>query len=137
PLAQLDRLGTVQGGRAPAPQLVGSIAEASAKVGFTVKTPDPATVPAGLDKTPKIRVLPAHDVRFTFDEVKAREYMKELGRDNAVFPTKFNGAKLVVSFPAAVALQYAPPGAEQPTKGTPGTMLLVGESKEITAGVEG
>ncbi|HZR01294.1 MAG TPA: hypothetical protein VFC93_21010 [Chloroflexota bacterium] len=137
PLAQLDRLGAVQGERMPQPEVVASLADASAKVGFAVKAPDPATLPASVGKTPKIRVVAAHDLRFTFDEAKTRQYLRQLGRDNVTLPARFNGATLVVSFPAAVALQYGGPEDAKESRGQIGPMLIVGQSKEITAGVEG
>ena len=53
-----------------------SLAEAGQSVGFTLQTPDPATLPAGLDKAPQVRVMPASQVRFTFDKTKASAYFQ-------------------------------------------------------------
>ena len=128
PLAQLERLGRVQGGQPPQPQAAGSVAEASAKVGFAVKQPDLTTLPAGLERTPKMRVIPAHEIRFTFDAAKTREYITQLGRTNVVLPNKFDGASLIVSFPAAAVLEYAPPGSGD-GKGQLPSGLLVGQSE--------
>ncbi len=135
PLAQLGRLGTVSGQNGPAPVTVASAAEASTRVGFTVKLPAAAALPSGLPTTPVYRVIPAHELRFTFDEAKARAYFAEIGRSNIVLPPKFNGATLVVSVPAVAALQYGSPNGQNDPRNV--KALIVGQAREITAGTEG
>jgi hypothetical protein len=129
-LAQLERLGTLRSDRRGARgEPVRSVADASARVGFPVKQPDPATLPAGLDQTPKITVTPAGESRFTFDREKARAYFESVGRPERTLPDKLHGATLVVRMPAMVTLRYS--GAD----GKPG--LMIGQSGEVTADVEG
>jgi len=135
PLGQLGRLGTVSGDHSPRPETVGSLADLSAKVGFAVRQPNPTTLPSGLPATPVYRVIPAHELRFTFDEAKARAYFAEIGRSNVVVPPKFNGASLVVSVPAAAVLQYGSPNGQSDPRSV--KALLIGQSGEITAGTEG
>jgi hypothetical protein len=131
-LAQLERLGTVQGtpGKAEA---VKTIAEASQRVGFPVKQPDPSVLPAGLGGTPRIRVMPAYQTRFTFDREKARAYFQSIGRPDISLPDKLHGAALVVSMPPAAVLVYdrsADPAATAAS-------LVVGQSRAVTVGAEG
>ena len=129
-LEQLEHLGTIQGGyRGKSGQQVQTIAEASRLVGFEVKQPAPATLPAGLEKTPRILVVPASELRFTFDRDKARSYFQSIGHPEVGLPDKFHGAALVMWVPSAVLLQYD--GADD----SPG--LLIGQSQELAVDVEG
>lgn len=106
-----------------------TLAEASQAVGFKLETPDPATLPAGLDKTPKVQMMPASQVRFTFDKIKAAAYFKSTGHPEVSVPDKFDGATLVVSIPAAALLQYGSSGAKD--------ALIVGQAGELVVDVEG
>src|SRR5579859_724445 len=106
-----------------------TLAEAGASVGFTLATPDPATLPAGLDKAPQIRVMPASQVRFTFDKSKASAYFRSTGHPDVSLPDKFDGATLVVSIPSAAILQYSDKSAKD--------ALIVGEAGELVVDVEG
>jgi hypothetical protein len=133
PLSQLDRLGKtgdLDKSRARRGQVVSSPAEATRQVGFPVKVPDAAALPAGLSATPRVRVLPAAEFRFTFDRAKAAQYLKELGHPDVQLPPKFEGATLVVGMPATAMLEYAS------TDGR-GKTMLIGQAAQITAGVEG
>jgi hypothetical protein len=128
--AQLERLGTVQGAESTESfQPVASLAEAGQRVGFTVKQPDPAVLPAGLSPTPEIAVSPASQVRFTFDQAKARAYFDSIGRPDVSLPDKFHGASLIASVPAAVLLGY------EGEDGGPG--LLIGQAGELEVAVDG
>jgi hypothetical protein len=106
-----------------------TLAEASQAVGFKLETPDPATLPAGLDKTPRVQVMPSSQIRFTFDKTKAAAYFKSTGHPEVTVPDKFDGATLVVSIPAAALLQYGSTGAKD--------ALLVGQAGELVVDVEG
>jgi hypothetical protein len=106
-----------------------SVAEAAQTVGFALHTPDPATLPPGLDKTPQVRVMPASELRFTFDKNKARTYFQSTGHPEVSLPDKFDGATLVVSIPSAAILQYGNPGARD--------ALIIGEAGELLVDVEG
>jgi hypothetical protein len=106
-----------------------TLAEASQAVGFKLETPDPATLPAGLDKTPRVEVMPSSQIRFAFDKTKAAAYFKSTGHPEVTLPDKFDGATLVVSIPAAALLQYGSTGAKD--------ALLVGQAGELVVDVEG
>jgi hypothetical protein len=106
-----------------------TLAEAAATVGFPLQTPDPATLPAGVDKTPKVQVMPSQQVRFTIDKAKADAYLKASGKSNVSVPSKLDGATLVVSMPAAALLQYSGTSSRD--------ALIVGESGELVVDVEG
>jgi len=106
-----------------------SLAEAAQAVGFPLQTPDPATLPAGLDKAPQVRVMPASQVRFTFDKTKARAYFDSTGHPEVSLPDKFDGATLVVSIPSAAMLQYGNASARD--------ALIIGEAGELLVDVEG
>ncbi len=129
-LMELEHLGTLSGSytRASRGQPVASLQEASQLVGFPVKQPDLATLPPGT-VSPKLSVVPAGELRFTFDQAKARAYYQSIGRTNVTLPDRFDGATLVASIPAGVLLQY------NAADGTPA--LLVGESRELTVAVDG
>lgn len=129
PFEQLERLGTVESPSSKSMETVASVPEASKRVGFTVKEPDVSTLPAGLGKTPAIRVTPAGEVRFTFDRAKAGAYFQSIGRPDVSLPDKFHGAALVANVPAAALLSYS--------DGDSGMQLLIGQSSELTAGVDG
>jgi hypothetical protein len=131
----LSHLGTVQGlrgGRGPnSAQGTGTVtvAEASRQVGFAVQTPDPATLPAGIDRTPRVQVVPANELRFTFDKAKAQRYLQANGQTQVNLPDKFNGASLVVSTPAAAILEYSSQNAHE--------TLVIGQAGEIVVDVQG
>ena len=106
-----------------------SLAEAAQSVGFSILTPDPATLPAGVDKTPVVRVVPGSQVRFTFDKNKARAYFQSSGHPEVSLPDKFDGATLVVSIPSAAVLEYGDKASKN--------ALIVGEAGEVLVDVEG
>ena len=106
-----------------------SLAEAGREIGFSLKTPDPATLPAGFDAAPKVRVMPAYQIRFTFDRNKARGYFQSTGHPEVSLPDKFDGATLVVSIPAAALLEYQ--------NGSSKDALIVGQAGELVVDVEG
>lgn len=147
-LAQLERLGTVQGNRPnKSGEEVRNVEEASRRVGFGVKQPDPTSLPEGVSRTPKVMAMPAHEVRFTFDRDKAREYFRSVGRSDMTLPDKYHGVSLVVQVPAAALLTYdpvdgfgVPSGAGRDLQKTglgraPG--LAIGQSSEVKVGVDG
>ena len=136
-LSELERLGTVQGiDTAPEMRTVASVAEASAFVGFPVLEPDAAALPAGMSSTPaSIRVLPAHQLRFTFDREKARAYYQSIGRGNLSLPERFHGVSIVVNTPPGVLLEYRRAGQSADAPSTLG--LMIGQAGVLTAGTEG
>jgi hypothetical protein len=107
-----------------------SLSEASKSVGFALQTPDPATLPPGVDKTPSVQVMPASQIRFTFDKNKARTYYQSSGHPEVTLPDKFDGATLVVSIPSAAMLRY---GGGSGSKDA----LIIGEAGELVVDVEG
>ncbi len=139
-LNSLGNLGTVnipggQNGRpeaavrgAAAQAKTATLAEASQAIGFKLETPDPALLPAGVDKTPRVQVMPSSQIRFTFDKAKASAYLKSTGHEVTV-PDKFDGATLVVSIPSAALLQYG--------NGNSKETLIVGQAGELVVDVEG
>jgi hypothetical protein len=106
-----------------------SLAEASESVGFALDTPDPATLPPGLDKAPQVKIMPASQVRFTFEKTRALTYFQSTGHPEVSLPDKFDGATLVVSIPSAAILQYGNSGARD--------ALIIGEAGELVVDVEG
>jgi hypothetical protein len=140
-LNTLGNLGTIQMGPRSAARSVNtlptrpaeprqvSLAEATQAVGFPLQTPDLTALPAGLDRTPRVNVIPANEFRFTFDKNKAQTYLRSKGQTNVNLPDKFNGATLVVSMPSAALLEYGGNSSRQ--------ALIVGQSGEIVVDVEG
>lgn len=126
---RLDQVATVRHSQPARPLDVANVQEAASRVGFPVLQPDPAALPAGVSRTPKVRVLPATEARVTFDRQKARDYLDSMNRKDLSLPNKLDGATLVVSMPAVVILEYA--GADN----RPG--LMIGEAREIQVGVDG
>lgn len=108
-----------------------SLAEASKQVGFQVTEPDAKSLPASVDKTPKIQVMPGAQMRFKFEAAKARAYLQSQGQPNVDLPAKYDGATLVVGIPTAALLQYQAPGTSSREA------LVIGEAGEVTVGVEG
>ena len=108
-----------------------SMAEAASTVGLPrLLTPDPATLPAGVDKTPTVQVMPGSQIKFTFDKKKAQAYLQSSGHANVNLPDKFDGATLVVSMPAAALLEY---GSTQANK----EGLIIGEAGEVEVSTQG
>jgi hypothetical protein len=141
-LTALGNLGTIQGpggasstrpaavARAAEGQVQAvSLAQAGQTVGFTLLTPDPATLPAGVSRTPRVHVSPGSQVRFTFDKKKAQAHLQSIGRPEVSLPDKFDGATLVVSMPAAALLEY---GGDQSK-----SELIIGEAGELVVDVQG
>jgi hypothetical protein len=104
-------------------------AEASQTVGFALATPDPATLPAGVDKTPEVRVMPGTQIHFTFDKAKARAYFQSTGHPEVSLPDQYDGATLTVSIPAAAVYEY---GDKQSKAG-----VVVAQAGEVVADVQG
>ncbi len=139
-LNALGNLGTVNmpGGQTGRPEAAirnaseqaktATLAEASQAIGFKLETPDPALLPTGMDKTPRVQVMPGSQIRFTFDKTKASNYLKSTGHEVTV-PDKFDGATLVVSIPSAALLQYG--------NGSSKEALIVGQAGELVVDVEG
>jgi hypothetical protein len=130
-LAQLGNLGTVEGGHRSrnSVETLASVAEASQRVGFPVKQPDPATILDGVDPTPTVQVWAPSDFRFTLDRDKALAYFRANGQPDLQVPERYHGASLVVSIPPAAFLQYTGPGTNR--------VLMVGQARELEVGVEG
>lgn len=136
-LSELQHLGTISGvDTAPEPQPVGSVDEASEFAGFPVMVPDPATLPEGVDNTPtEVRVIPAHQVRFTFDLEQARTHYQSIGQSDINLPERFDGTSLVINTPPGVLLQYRSADASEDTSLRFG--LVIGQADTVTASVEG
>ena len=83
----------------------------------------------GLDQPPTVQVMPANQVRFTFDKTKASAYFKSTGHPEVSLPDKFDGATLVVSIPSAAVLQYGTSSARD--------ALIIGEAGELVVDVQG
>ena len=108
-----------------------SSAEAAQLVGLPkLLTPDPALLPAGVDKTPTIHVMPGQEMKFIFDRRKALAYFQSTGHANVSLPDKFDGATLVVSMPPAAILEY---GSKQANK----EALIIGEAGEVEVYTQG
>jgi hypothetical protein len=127
--AELAGLGDVNGDlSAISVESVESIAEASDRVGFAVAVADPAAIPPGVGRPPKVVVTKATTLRFTLDRERTLTWLAE--RDSAVeVPERFDGASIVVAVPA-VALQHYPA-----PDGSPG--VVIGQSRQIQASAEG
>ncbi|HEX5166350.1 MAG TPA: hypothetical protein VFV93_13195 [Thermomicrobiales bacterium] len=136
-MSEMQHLGTVSGiETAPESQVVAGVAAASQAVGFPVLEPDPATLPEGVGPSPaQVRVVPAHQVRFTVDLDQARAYYQSIGQNDVTLSERFDGASLIINTPPAVVLEYR--NAAAPTSSPFGIGLLVGQAGTVTAGSEG
>lgn len=133
----LGRLGTVSlpnGATEPRGAIRGAaqqaqtvtLAEAS-RIVSPLLQPDPKSLPASLKAPPKVQVMPAQSIQFTFDKAKAAAYFASIGRSDFVVPDKFDGATLAVSVPSAVLLQYG--------NSTSKEALFLGQSGEVAVDV--
>ena len=128
-LFRFEQLGTVKNNQPPRPVDVASVHEAASRAGFPVLQPDPATLPAGAARTPRVRFSPASETRLTFDKQKSRAYFDSINRKDLALPDKMDGATLVVALPPVVMLEYAT-ADNKPA-------VMVGEAREVQVGVEG
>ena len=130
-LAQLGNLGMIEGGQRSraAAETVASAAEASQRVGFPVKQPDPAALPAGMGTTATVQVWSGSQFRFTLDRAKALAHFRATGHPEVEVPERFHGASLVVSIPPAAFMRYTGDGNNR--------TLMVGQARELEVGVEG
>jgi hypothetical protein len=127
---ELGRLGRIHGsGVSSRSERAARIGDAIQQVGFVPRVPDQSALPAGLETTPVVQVVPASEVRFTFDRAKAREYFDRTGHPDLVLPEKFDGASLVMQAPAAVLLEY------RSTDNRRG--LMVAQTRQLSMGAEG
>jgi hypothetical protein len=142
-LNALGNLGTLQvpdGTTATQPQAVArqvaaqsrtvTPSEAAQTVGFKLSTPDPATLPAGLNATPSLKVSPGSQFRLTFDKARAQAYYRSTGHPEVNIPDRFNGAVLSVSIPPAALLSYG-------SGGTSRDELIVAQAGELVVDVQG
>jgi hypothetical protein len=129
-LFHLEQLGTVRNSNQNArPTEVANVQEASSRLGAPVLQPDPATLPAGMTRTPKVRFSPPFETRMTFDRGKARAYFDSINRKDLSLPDKLHGSTLVVALPPIVVLEY-PSSNNKPS-------LMIGQTREVQVGVEG
>ncbi|MGE3599185.1 MAG: hypothetical protein AB7N70_26925 [Dehalococcoidia bacterium] len=136
--AEIEQLGRVEGldGLGDGPRQVSTVAEAAQIAGFSPKTPDPSSLPAGVSATPSaIMVRPAGTVRFTFDQAKAREHERATGQPGVQLPDRFDGASVVIHAPATVVLRYGGPAGMGMFPG--GIGMLVGQAEALTIEVQG
>jgi hypothetical protein len=128
-LFRLERLGNVQNRQPQRPTEVANVQEASSRAGFPVLQPDPATLPPGAVKTPKVRYSPASETRLTFDRQRTREYFDSINRKDLSLPERLHGSTLVVGLPPIVVLEYAT-ADNKPS-------VMIGQAREVQVGVEG
>lgn len=128
-LFRFEQLGTVKNNQPTRPTEVANVQEAASRAGFPVLQPDPATLPAGAAKTPKVRFSPASETRLTFDRQKSRAYFDSINRKDLSLPDTLHGATLVVALPPVVTLEY-PAQDNKPA-------VMIGEAREVQVGVEG
>ncbi|HUE75434.1 MAG TPA: zf-HC2 domain-containing protein [Chloroflexota bacterium] len=125
----LERVGTLEisdrdGSNATT---VESVAQASERVGFTVRTP--STLPAEVSGEPRISVVRESRATFTVDRAKAEAYLREQGEANPSIPAELDGTRLVVTVPARAVLMYGD------TNGQP--VLVIGQIPSPTVATEG
>jgi hypothetical protein len=128
-LFRFERLGTVQNRQPQRSADVANVQEAASRAGFPVLQPDPATLPSGASKTPKVSFAPPSETRLTFDRQKAREYFDSINRKDLSLPDRLHGSTLVVALPPIVMLEYAS-ADNKPA-------VMIGQAREIQVGVEG
>jgi hypothetical protein len=128
-LFRFEQLGMVKNNQPGRPTEVANVQDAASKAGFPVRQPDPATLPAGVARTPKVRFSPASETRLTFDREKSRAYFDSIDRKDLSLPDKLHGATLVVALPPVVMLEY-PSADNKPA-------VMIGEAREVQVGVEG
>jgi hypothetical protein len=127
--AELAGLGDVSGDLGAVEiESVDSVAEASQRVGFTAAVADPATIPPGVGRPPRVVVTKATTVRFTLDRERALTWLAKKGSTIEV-PERLDGASIVVALPAAVLQHYPAPD------GAPG--LVIGQARQLQASAEG
>ncbi|MFN8525341.1 MAG: hypothetical protein U0821_19770 [Chloroflexota bacterium] len=130
PVGQLERLGSVQGtppGRSVSG--VATVAEAAARLGVTVKQPEPSTLPAGLPASPAVQVTQPSELTFTFDRDRARDYFRSVGRPDLTLPDDLHGNGLRTSVPGVIMLEYRPQQGRAP--------LAIIQTGELTASAVG
>jgi hypothetical protein len=128
-LFRFEQLGTVKNNQPQRPAEVADVQEAAGRAGFPVLQPDPATLPAGVAKTPKVRFSPSSETRLTFDKEKSRAYFDSINRKDLSLPDSMHGASLVVALPPIVVLEYAG-GDNKPA-------VMIGQAREVQVGVDG
>lgn len=128
-LFRFEQLGTVNNNQPARPAEVANVQEAASRAGFPVLQPDPATLPPGASRTPKVRFSPASETRLTFDRQKSRAYFDSINRKDLSLPDTLHGATLVVALPPIVMLEYAA-SDNKPA-------VMIGEAREVQVGVEG
>ena len=126
----LEAIGTIEGdsGMTGGGGEVASLDEAAQLVGFTPVEPADGSLPAGVTGPPIIMATEGGEFRFTFDKARGDQHFASIGSDLTV-PSNLDGVSLVVQTPAAVILTYGT-GDSIPA-------LVIGQSLEITAGVDG
>ena len=129
PFRELNQIGTVSYSAQPGPaQRVPSLEAAAKLVGFSLKQPDPATLPAGA-RAPRVEVMTGGETRFKFEQARAQAYFDSIGRSDLRLPARLDGSSLVIRQPAGVVLSYG--------DSRPEPSLLIGQFEQVTAGVEG
>ena len=126
----LEAIGTIEGdfGMTGGDGKVASLDEAAQRVGFTPVEPATGSLPAGVTGPPIIMATEGGEFRFTFDKARGDQHFADIGSDLTV-PSSLDGVSLVVQTPAAVIMSYGA-GESVPA-------LMIGQSLEITAGVDG
>jgi hypothetical protein len=84
---------------------LGSVAEAQGKVAFQIAAPRSSDLPSGVAATPSVSYLPKSTMTVTFDAAKTAAFLESTSSKTQV-PAGFDGEKLILHFPDAVALTY-------------------------------
>lgn len=106
---------------------VPSLADAQARVAFRVATPKAADLPTGLGTTPEVSYAKKSSVTVVFDAAQTTTYLQSRG-SNLKVPAGFDGEKLTLHFPDAVALTY---------RGSDDKQLLIVSAGAFEADTEG
>lgn len=123
-LADLGQVSGVAGHAAG--EHVDSLALAQERVGFALRSPAADALPPGF-ALDEVLVLPAREVRFTFDRERAAGFYAARGLPGTELPSRFDGVTLVLGAPAAVLATY---------RGGDAGMAVVGQSDPVTARVQ-
>ncbi len=115
----LAQLGRVSGDFEQEPVAVSSLAEARRLTGLDVSALPARLMPNSVSPKPIIQAVPARTLALEFDTARAPE-----------LPANFDGARLRVGVPAAVALMY-------PSTTGDGPGLVIGEAEAVSATVDG
>jgi hypothetical protein len=108
-LYELDELGSLQGNLPTG--LTGASSVSQAESISQLNLVEPADLPKGINRTPKVQALAPRQIILTLNKAKADAYFKKEG-SSVTMPRKLDNAQIIMNLPGVAVLEYSGGGGK-------------------------